>query len=136
THVVCLTECSIASLSRQEFWNLFHGYPVVAEAVVRRLSGMVRFLCNRVYEFGALDVKDRVRSEVLRLAKNAGVANDQAEILDMPTHQEIANRVRTHREAVTRELGELDRLGVIESERRHVVVKSISALEQLILESK
>ena len=103
--------------------------------MVRRLSGMVRFLCNRVYEFGALDVKDRVRSELLRLARNSGVTDNQAEIHDMPTHQEIANRVRTHREAVTREIGELDRLEVIKSDRRHVIVKNVSALEQLILAS-
>ena len=45
---------------------MLHEYPQVCDKVQKRVAKLVRFLCDRVYQFGALDVKDRVRTEVLR----------------------------------------------------------------------
>ena len=95
---------------------------------------MVRFLADRVYQYGALDVKDRVRAEILRLARENSSSDDEIDVNNFPTHTEIANRVNTHREAVTRELNELAKMGVIEQEKRTLTVTSISRLEELLPE--
>ena len=82
----------------------------MASGVLSRVASLVRYLTDRVYKYGALDVKDRVRAEVLGLAREHMKEGDKAVIEKMPTHAEIANRVSTHREAVTRELNELSRM--------------------------
>ena len=46
-------------------------------------------------------------------------------ISDPPTHAEIASRVATHREAVTREMNYLDREGIIERHTGRLVVRDI-----------
>lgn len=132
---VITTEISrIGVLSRNDYWKLVNQYPGVAAAAMMRLAGLVRFLIDRVYQYGALDVKDRIRMEVLRLARENMTGEDTAAIGNFPTHKEIANRVNTHREAVTRELNDLSRLGLIEQDHRILVVTTVSGLIELLPE--
>jgi CRP/FNR family cyclic AMP-dependent transcriptional regulator len=58
--------------------------------------------------------------------------DDVATIHNFPTHREIANRVNTHREAVTRELNKLTRLGLIEQSQRVLTVTSVLQLQKLL----
>lgn len=99
-----------------------------------RLAGLVRFLVDRVYQCGALDVKDRIRMEILRLVRENLSGENSARIPNFPTHKDIASRVNTHREAVTRELNQLSRAGLIEQQGRVLVVPSISGFQDLLPE--
>jgi predicted transcriptional regulator len=72
--------------------------------------------------------------EVLRLARENMSNDDVATIHNFPTHREIANRVNTHREAVTRELNKLTRLGLIEQSQRVLTVTSVLQLQKLLTE--
>ena len=49
-----------------------------------------------------------------------------------PTDTEIASRVSTHREAVTRELTRLSRIGLIERERNALLVKDVERLAEMV----
>lgn len=71
-------------------------------------------LTTRVYDFSTLAVKNRIQAELLRLANLVPKDGKSARIFPAPTHGEIASRVSTHREAVTRELNRLCRIGVAE----------------------
>lgn len=134
-NVITSVSSRIGVLSRNDYWRLIDQYPGVAAATMKRLAGLVRFLVDRVYQYGALDVKDRVRMEVLRLARENMSSDDTATIHNFPIHREIANRVNTHREAVTRELNELSRLGLIEQKRRVLKVTAVSQLMGLLSEN-
>lgn len=133
-HVITVEPALIGSMSGRDFWTLIHKYPEVSAGVLKRLATLVRFLSDRVYQYGALDVKDRVRAEVLRLARENMTSGKSAVIDKMPTHAEIANRINTHREAVTRELNELSRLGVIDQKKRVLTVADVDALASLLPE--
>jgi CRP/FNR family cyclic AMP-dependent transcriptional regulator len=133
-NVITLEIVRIGAMSRNDYWGLIDRYPGVAAAALKRLASLVRFLVDRVYQYGALDVKDRIRTEVLRLARESMSGDDIAIIQHFPTHNEIANRVNTHREAVTRELNELSRMGLIEQNQRVLTVTAVSHLEELLPE--
>ena len=45
-----------------------------------------------------------------------------------PKHAEIANRVNTHREAVTRLFGKLKKLGVVQRGRGELLIRDVHAL--------
>ena len=126
------TECLLASMPAAAFRELLSAQPVVAQALLRKLVANIRTLTMRVYEFSTLAVNNRIKAELLRLAKSARGQNNSALISPAPTHSEIASLVSTHREAVTRELNRLTRIGVIERSKNAIVVKDLDRLRETV----
>ena len=118
-----------------EFRNVIHDKPEVAMALLRHLTAECRNLTNRVLEFSTLAVQNRVQAELLPLARNYTCNNGRVDIDPAPTHSEIASRVSTHREAVTRELNRLKKLGVLESESRRLIIADIDRLAEMVMEA-
>jgi hypothetical protein len=94
----------------------------------------VRTLTKRVYEFSTLAVNNRIQAELLRLAGLGTREGKGARISPAPTHAEIASRVSTHREAVTRELNRLSRVGIIERRSGALVVHDLDRLAAMVNE--
>lgn len=132
TSIEARTNCLIASMSAATFRELLMSEPVVAQAVLRYFATKIRELTTRVYELSALAVSNRIRSEVLRFARLAPGQGRMAQIDAAPTHAEIAARTGTHREAVTRELNRLSRLGIIEQRGRTLTIKDINRLADMV----
>lgn len=135
TSVVVTQDSIIGKMSSKDFWKVMNAHHEVSSAVLLRLTELVRFLCGRVYEFGALGVSDRIRSEILRHAKDNSNVDGYAVIESMPTHEEIANRVSTHREAVTKEFSYLYKQGYIEKSDQGLIVPDTNVLQALIDET-
>ena len=125
------TSCLVASMSAIEFLKIFKTEPAVALAVARHLVTIIRVLDRRVYEFSTLAVNNRIRAELLRLATLHKVGNS-ARIEPAPTHGEIASRVSTHREAVSRELNRIARIGIIERQGHALLLKDVDRLAVLV----
>ena len=82
--------------------------------LLRYLTGMVRNLSGRVYEFSTLGVNNRIHAELLQAGAKSGEDLDGvARIHQPPTHAQLAGRVSCNREAVSRELGRLDKQGLL-----------------------
>jgi CRP-like cAMP-binding protein len=126
------TICLVASMSAKEFRKLLNAEPVVAQAVIRELVRNVRTLTKRVYEFSTLAVNNRIQAELLRLASLAPREGKGARLNPAPTHSAIASRVSTHREAVTRELNRLSRIGLIERESGTLIVHDLDGLATML----
>jgi CRP/FNR family transcriptional regulator, cyclic AMP receptor protein len=91
-----------------------------------------RTITNRVYELSTLRVDKRIQAEILRLARLAVAEGNCARIVPAPTHVEIANRVGTHREAVTREITRLTQVGMLERQGDALLVKDVPHLAEMI----
>lgn len=128
------TSCLIASMSAKEFRKLLKTEPVVAQAVISELVRNVRALTKRVYEFSTLAVNNRIQAELLRLASLATREGKGALLDPAPTHAEIASRISTHREAVTRELNRLTRIGLIERQHGTLLVCDLGRLAAMLQE--
>src|SRR6476619_7167277 len=100
--VMAVRESLLASMPPEVFRAILANHASVRERVLRRLTGTVRELANRLVELGAQRVQARVWTELLRLARAAGITSNTARIDRAPTHSEIASRVGTSREEVTR----------------------------------
>ena len=133
-HVMALEDSLLASMSRETFWEVLEGYPEVAAFTLKRLAGLVRLLSERVFEFSALAVRNRIHAELLRLARENLHADNTAVISPSPTHADIASRISTHREAVTREYHDLAEAGVIEQRRGELVICDVERLETMVRE--
>lgn len=115
------------------FHDVLRSHPAVLLATLRHLTTQVRALTDRVFEFSTLAVRNRVHAEIVRLARELGSEGGaDAVIRPAPTHTEIASRISTHREAVTRELNRLEGLGVIAREGRTLRVTNLARLEAMV----
>lgn len=130
--VVAMAESHLASISSRQFWQLSAEHPEFTAAILRHLTANIRSLTERVFEFSTLAVRNRIHAELLRLALEGTLEGGAAVIEPAPTHADIASRVSTHREAVTRELSSLARNGVIRRERSRIVVPDIRLLHKMV----
>jgi CRP-like cAMP-binding protein len=121
-------------MSGAAFRELLQSEPAVTLALLRQSVTKIRALTTRVYEFSALAVNNRIQAELLRLARLAPLEGKLARIGGAPTHAEIASRISTHREAVTRELNRLTRLGIIERQGGALLVKDVGRLAAMVHE--
>ena len=132
TTIETRTSCHVASMPASAFHELLQQEPAVMLALLRQFVGKIRTLTTRVYEFSALAVSNRIQAELLRLANLVPLDGKLARINAAPTHSEIASRISTHREAVTRELSRLSRLGIIERRGGALVVKDVDRLAAMV----
>ncbi len=132
--VVALEETRVATLPHQAYLDVLARHRSVALALELRLSALARVLLGRIIEFSTLAVRNRVHAELLRLAKQNGADDGRTEvaIAKAPTHQEIADRISTHREAVSRELSDLERAGVIAWRRSDHRVLDVQRLREMV----
>ena len=128
------TSCLIASMSATSFRKLLQSEPAVAQALIKSLVENVRTLTKRVYEFSTLAVNNRIQAELLRLASLAPREGKSARLDPAPTHSEIASRISTHREAVSRELNRLSRIGIIERLNGTLIVRDLDRLAAMLHE--
>ena len=129
------TEGLIARMTGENFREVLRAHPSVALALLQDLVQKVRDLTTRVYEFSTLTVGNRLQAELLRLAKLSAHEVGGPCVLKMPTHEELASRISTHREAVTRELSHLARMGIIERQGRNLVIKDFDRLSATVHEA-
>jgi len=77
-------------------------------------------------------VRDRQIRELLRLAEEAGIEDGRAEIRPAPAHHDLAHRISSHREVVSREMSALAKAGLVEKRRGALVVKDTDCLLSLL----
>jgi CRP/FNR family transcriptional regulator, cyclic AMP receptor protein len=129
--VLAMTDSVIARMPPRVFRDAVHCNPDVCDQLLALLTSKVRILSSRVTEFSTFDVRHRIYSELLRLA-HTQPGGDEMKIAPPPTHAEITARVSTHREAVTRELKNLERAGLIARRRGAIVLVKPSELSARI----
>ena len=129
--VLALRESLLVSMPPELFRAVLAEHASVRERLLRCLSASVRELADRLLELGAQPVQRRVWVDLLRLARDAGIADNRARLEPAPTHYDIASRVGSSREQVTRELSSLVRQGILERAGRRLVLRDVAALEQL-----
>ena len=130
--VIAIEPCMIARMSAAEFVSTIKANPDLHMRLTELLVLKARAMSRRIYEFSTLAVRNRIHAELLRLGKAGFSESDKATIEPSPTHHELATRVSTHREAVTRELNHLASTGIIEAGKRRIVILDISRLESMV----
>jgi CRP-like cAMP-binding protein len=132
--VVALEGSLLAAMPAAEFRKLLREEPELAERVLRRLAGLVRRLSERVIDLSTLGVHNRIHTELLRLAREAGVEANSARIEPAPKHADLASQISTYREQVSREISALSKAGVLRKDGRALIVRDVGRLERLVEE--
>ncbi|WP_170936968.1 MULTISPECIES: Crp/Fnr family transcriptional regulator [Rhodomicrobium] len=133
--VEAATPCVVLCMGSALFRDLMESDPAFMNAVLGHLVRLLRSLTGRIIEFSTLAVKNRIHSEILRMARLTHDGSGEYQISPAPTHSEIAGRISTHREAVSREISRLKALGIIERRGRVMAVKDFPRLERMVHEA-
>jgi CRP-like cAMP-binding protein len=133
--VIAVTDGLLAGMSQEAFLAAVQATAEGALWLASQFATKARELTERIFEFSTLPVAGRLHCELLRMARRAGLDGNRASLAAGFTHADFAARLGTHREAVTRELGGLQRAGIVSHRRRRIEILDVDALARLVSRS-
>lgn len=127
-----LTKTRICIMPQKIFMEILEKDPVVNCNVLQVLTQRIRSLNLRLAEHSFLQAKHRLYSELLRLSKPRPGHEGQRSVSPPPIQRELAERIGSRREVVSRELNSLERKGIIKKTRGAVVLFDVKKLQHMI----
>jgi len=119
---IAAEESELLSLSRADFQSVATKRSITG-ALIKVLTARLRKANHQISTLALLDVYGRVARVILDMARDEGRRLKDGRIaFRRATHQEIANRIGTTRETVTRMLKDLERQGLIQVDSKEIVV--------------
>jgi len=114
------------------FKSVYLNYLEITDRVLRQLVEMIRSLMVCNYKLSTATVSYQVRTELIRLVGRT-LSDDEIITIDRAqTLADIAQKIGSHREAVTHELYSLERQGIIRCNRTEHKILGRATLWQSI----
>ena len=137
--VLAISNCRICIMPNTVFREIVGTVPEVAWRVMNHLANDIRRLSHRLSEFSFLKAKHRLYAELLRLSRprTNGPSTTHANhriISPAPLQSDIADRISSRREIVSRDMKELERLGILERTRGGLVILQPDTLTNMAAE--
>ena len=130
-----IEDSQVVLIPAGEFQRALDTDPQFSLRVMKKLAQDVHLLSNKVRDLGILDVQERIKSSLIQLANDHGVATEKGIRIDLDlTHEEIGEMVAANRTTITACLGELRRQGYLWKEGRHLFIippEHIAILDRL-----
>jgi CRP/FNR family cyclic AMP-dependent transcriptional regulator len=121
---IAVEESELLSLHRTDFQTVLTDNRSITVALIKVLTARLRRANHQISTLALLDVYGRVARVIVDMAREEGRRLRDGRIaFRRATHQEIANRIGTTRETVTRMLKDLERQGLIHIEGKEIVVE-------------
>ncbi len=122
-------QTTVLLILKKDFQALCLKHPEVTLKVLRVVGSRLRRLVGIIEELSFTTIRHRLAGQLLRLARTNGRQTNQGVEFTLITNQELAARIGTVRELVSRNLSRLQAVGIIRLEGKHVVVPDLKALE-------
>lgn len=126
--VVAMENSVVWRMKACEFHTLATLSPAVAMAALSQMAERLELAFQQCFETTALSVRARIANSLLRSAR----LEDGRYVIDpVPTHADLALRIGSKREVVSRELARMHELGIIARCRPRIIVTQPSRLAAL-----
>ena len=112
-NITVLNTARVARMSGVTFMDLVTQSPVVARRLMKILTERVRTGNAKLVEHASLTIRYRLYAELLREARPRKAGSDELIISPPPTQTTLAGRIGGRREAVSREIADLLRRGIL-----------------------
>jgi CRP/FNR family transcriptional regulator, cyclic AMP receptor protein len=130
--VVASEDCVGAELPMAEFQALIVRRGEVALSLLQRWAAVIRDLDDKVSLVSSIGPEQRIYSELIRLARVEKPGSDRWFVPEMPSHQDLATRAQTTREAVAGAIAEIVSRGIAERRTRALHINDYKALKDMI----
>ncbi len=122
--IVAEEECELLSLQRDDFVRALAQDPGMSSSLIQVLADRLRKANHQISTLALLDVYGRVARVIQELAEEEGKRlKDGRVVVRRPTHMDIAHRIGSSRETVTRMMRELEESGQIETQGREIFLR-------------
>lgn len=122
---IAAEDSELLCLSRAEFEAVLGHNPSIMSGLIKVLTARLRHANHQISTLALLDVYGRVARVIVELGRDEGKRLKDGRIaFQRPTHQEIANRIGTTRETVTRMLKDLQRQSLIKVSGKEIVLEA------------
>lgn len=119
---VC-TDSVLIKIEKEPFLNAIAENPFISLNILPKISKRARAFTTTVENLSLKDVKGRLFSFILDEIDKRGIKGKEGMVIDLGmTHEEIAARLGTVREVVTRSLSRLQKEGKLKVESGKIVV--------------
>ena len=129
-NVTALTKTRLCILPAPALKMLVYEAPQVGWQIMEKLVELVRNLSTRLAEFTFLQAKHRICAELLRTSRPRQGFDDQRIVSPPPIQKDIADRVSSRREVVSREMKVLERDGILEKSRGGLIIVNVEELRR------
>ncbi len=131
-NVTVMNTSRMCVMPQSVFLDILAESPEVSLNIMRVLTSRIRKLNMRLTEHCFLQAKHRICVEIMRKSRPRLGHEDQRVISPPPLQREIAERVGTRREVVSRQISALKKLGIVEKTPRALVITDIPAINKII----
>lgn len=122
--VVAEEDCELLSLQRDDFMRALEHDAGMSSSLIQALAQRLRKANHQISTLALLDVYGRVAHVIQELAEEEGKRlKDGRVVVRRPTHLEIAHRIGSSRETVTRMMRDLEENGHIETQGREIFLR-------------
>lgn len=129
--VEALVPSQTARLPADRLRGLIVAEPALAISLLTYFAALVRDLSDRLVAATSQKADQRIRGELLRLAAGTRPRGKEIVLSPAPLQADIAARIGTQREAVSRELARLSRAGLVRRSGADLVIHDLQALRDL-----
>lgn len=120
---VAASEAIVLSWSQRQWPEFTANYPGFSVAAYRSIGARTKQMHDHVVEMATQQVEQRVANALLRLINQMGRRTDTGIEVDFPiTRQDLSDMTGTTLHTVSRLLSAWEKLGIVESRRKHIVV--------------
>ena len=113
TYFQAVEDTVVLTMSQGQFLDALRNLPGFAELVAKTLANRLRTMRRLYIENRLLPMKMRLYAELIRYGVRDG--RGRLRLSPMPTHAELARRIASQRETVTKQMSQLVKMGVIDS---------------------
>lgn len=134
-NVTTLNRARICIVPQKVFLEIVGKHQEVGLKVMQVLTRRIRALNLRLAEQSFLQAKHRLYAELIRLSKPRASDPGQRSVSPPPTQRELAERIGTRREVVSRELNALQKQGIFGKTRGALILMDVPELQRRISEA-
>ena len=122
--IVAEEDCELLSLQRDDFMRALEQDPGMSSSLIEVLASRLRKANHQISTLALLDVYGRVARVIQEMAEEEGKRlKDGRVVVRRPTHMDIAHRIGSSRETVTRMMRDLEQNGHIETQGREIFLR-------------
>ncbi len=125
---IAVSDGSLLFVSKRDFRTLVLDHPEVGLKVLKAVGARLRRLVGLIEELSFTTVRGRLAMLLVRLVRVEGQATARGHEVTLPANQELAAKIGTVRELVSRNLSRLQAEGMIRLDGKRMIVPDVDAL--------
>lgn len=127
--LVAKSDVCLARIPAQKLRNLIHIEEPLREALIQDFARRLDITSQNLVNAYTLSAKGRICAELIRLSREIGIAPDKFIIRPNPVCVELARRVNSTRETVSRTVSDLQKMGILSREPGALIIHNPKKLE-------